>query len=404
MEGDLRLIGNRIQGLAKEGSVQTNEMQRVVSDLEQFEQQINNYQAIRTENPIDTQPDFAIRFDCPAVQSKIIDSTEIKMELNEPPPQPSWSSPGLSITMCSSSVEPKPSGIQFSTVLTSKRKIEEKSTSDEEENDSDCSHIDTSYTVDRMASDGENILYTTYRDDESDRIAYCCPDDDDDDEDDHRNWNNGRIIDMIWWNNIKKFICATKTGIYTVEHAHRKFRINEAIHGKWSYVRVADTPMHLYAWIQSSKTDFHGIEIYSPQFACVGKVDFEKYRDERFVSDSLSFCVSGHLLASLYSRMENNRKILEVAFWNMNTKKRNTVTLNEFNRYTEIRTNGKDRFFITTGQSSFHIISSERLIQTIELENNGRWIAILDDEQVGVSNGRRDIQLVSYTTHNDRTN
>lgn len=401
------MIGNRIQGLAKEGSVQTNEMQKVTSDLEQIEQQINTYQAIRTENPIDTQPDFSIRFDYPSVQSKIIDSTEMKMEVSETPPtEPQKSLPvtGLFSTICSSSVEPKPSVNQWSTVLQKKRKNDEQSTTDEDESNSDCSHIDTSYTVGRMASDGENILYTTYQDDESDRIAYCCPDDDDDEDDVQRHWKHGRIIDMIWWNNIKKFICATKTGIYTVEYAQRKFRINDAIHGKWSFVRVADSLMHLYAWIQSSKNDFHGIEIYSPQFESIRRIDFDKYRNERFVSDSLSFSVAGDLLASLYSRMENNRKILEVAFWNMNTKKSNTVTLDEFNRYTEIRTNGKDRFFITTGQHSFHIISPERLIQTIELENNGRWIAILDDEQVAVSNGRRDIQLVSYTSNSGRSN
>lgn len=408
LDADLRTIGGKIQGLAKEGSVQTAKMKATTSDLEQIQQQLTTFQVIRTDNLFATQPDFSIKFDSMPVESKITESTE--MEVNEPcrvEPKQSVPTFGFFSTMCSSSVEQKPLNVTKMQSIKKKKNNDDSDSSESNDDDSDsnCSHIDTSYDVDRMASDGDNLLYTTYYDDEADRIAYCCVDDDDDDEDYYRHWNYSRIVDMIWWNNIRRFVCATKNGIYTVEYALKKFRINEVIRGKWSYVRVAANSTQLCAWVRSAKNDFHGIEIYSPQFQPINKIDLAKYRNELFVNDSVSFCVTDDLIASLYSRMQNNRKILEVTFCDTQVKKTNSITLDECTRCTEIRTNGKDRFFISTGRHSFHIVSRERLIQTIELQNNGRWIGIFDDEQVGVSDGRCDIQLVSYanlttyTTH-----
>ena len=399
LDANLRAIGGKIQGLAKEGSVQTSKMKIVASDLEQIQQQISTYQVIKTENLIDTQPDFSIKFDSVSVESKITDTTE--MEVNEPheaEPQKASPQSGLFSTLCSSSAAPKPFVTKMQSTKKKKNDDSDSSACSEEDSDSSCSHIDTSYDVDRMASDGDNILYTTYNDSKTDRIAYCCVDDDDDNEDDYRHWNYARIVDMIWWNGIRKFVCATKTGIYTVEYARKKFRIDEAIRSKWSHVRVAENSTQLCAWIRSAKNDFHGIEIYSPQFELMRTIDFAKYRNETFLNDSISFCVTDDLIASLCSRTQNNRKILEVTFCDFQLKKSNSITLDDCNRCTEIRTNGKNQFFITTGRRSFHIVSPEHLIQTVELENNGRWIAIMDDEQVGVSDGRCDIQLVSYPT------
>ena len=69
---------------------------------------------------------------------------------------------------------------------------------DDDENYIRDSHISTSYTVDRMASDGENILYTSYEDEDPDLIAYCLMDGEDGNTDKYREWNQSRIKDMIW--------------------------------------------------------------------------------------------------------------------------------------------------------------------------------------------------------------
>ncbi len=57
-------------------------------------------------------------------------------------------------------------------------------------------------------------------------------DDNDDDADEHEDWNHSRIVDMIWWGSIKKFICTTEKGIYTVDYANKKFEITGVIDGK----------------------------------------------------------------------------------------------------------------------------------------------------------------------------
>jgi hypothetical protein len=285
------------------------------------------------------------------------------------------------------------------------KKEESSDSSDFDDNDdsSDATHVDTSDDVDRMASDGENILYTTYYDDEPDRIAYCCMDDDDDEEDEYRCWNRSRIVDMIWWDSIKKFVCATKEGIYTVVYAHKKFKITEVIHGKWSFIRVAANTHHLFLWMKSEKNNFRGIEVYTTQLEFGRKIDFDKYRNELFINESIGFCVTDKLIASIYTHMQRNCKVVEVTFCDMNMNKSNSITLGECNRKTEIRTNGEDRFFITTGLRSFHIASSNGRKETIDLENKGKSLAVLNDQHVAVSNGRSDIQLVPYSTHDSGT-
>jgi hypothetical protein len=428
-------------------------MKKVSTKLKDIEQQLSTYQVMKTENGINIQPDISIKFECPPVEIEIAHSTNMETnetrqaELQEPPTKSS--SFGMFGQLCvvqerpskSSAFNfgqlpvvqeppPKISSFNFgqlpvmqeppskSSLFNSfgplsvmqklpvnqignknDKKDDSSECSNSDDDSSDASHVDTSDDVDRMASDGENILYTTYYEDESDRIAYCRMDDDDDDEDEYRCWNRSRIVDMIWWGSIEKFVCATKEGVHTVVYANKKFKITEVIHGKWSFIRVAANTTHLFLWIKSNKNDFRGIEVYSNQFESIRKIDFDNYRNEPFINESIGFCVTDKLIASIYSHMQNNNKVLEVTFCDMNMDKSNSITLGECNRNTEIRTNGEDRFFITTGQRSFHIVSSNGRKETIELQYNGKWIAVLDDQHIAVSNGRSDIQLVPYSKY-----
>jgi hypothetical protein len=106
--------------------------------------------------------------------------------------------------------------------------------------------------------------------------------------------------------------------------------------------------------------------------------------------------VTDKFITSVCTHQQNNRETLQIIFSDMDMNKLNSISLDECNRNIEIRTDGKDRFFITTGQRTFYIIVAPGAKQMINLQYNGKWIAVLDDRQVGVSNGRTDIELVSY--------
>ncbi|CAF4786523.1 unnamed protein product, partial [Rotaria sp. Silwood2] len=66
----------------------------------------------------------------------------------------------------------------------------------------------------------------------------------------------------------------------------------------------------------------------------------------------------------------------------------NYILLGECNSNIEIRTDGKDRFFITTGQQRFYILYSDGKMQTVNLQNNGDCIAVLHNRRVAVSDSR----------------
>ncbi len=452
VESDLRILGGEIQGLTKESVVQMAKMKNLSVELKKIEHQLNTYQATRTENLIEKKPDFSIKFDCSSVESEMPHSTDKEMneicqtDLQEPASktntlnmfgpsfdvqnypinQPNTFGPFSGVQKSSTS-QPNTLNIfgqsfgvqnypmnqpnalnmfgQFPFVpkfpisqLGEKGEVQDSSMSDDDA-DTEDSLIDTSYNVDRMASDGKNILYTTYYDKRPDRIAYCLIDDDDDDnyeEDECRDWNRSRIKQIIWWNSIGKFICATDDGIYTVVYANKKFKITDVIREKWSFIRVAANNTHLFIWIKSIENDFNGIEVYSTQFAEIRTIDINSGGIGSFVDNNGRFCVTDDLIASIYESEQNNRKIFQVVFCDMNMKKLNSVVLNECNGTTEIRTDGKDRFFITTGERTFYIIVFQGETKTVNLQYNGKWIAVLDDRRVAISNGRSDIQLVNY--------
>jgi hypothetical protein len=74
----------------------------------------------------------------------------------------------------------------------------------------------------------------------------------------------------------------------------------------------------------------------------------------------------------------------------------NSILLGGYNGDIEIRTDGKDRFFITTGQRQLHIVSSKGKKQTFTLRKDGNCIAVLDNRRIAISHGRAEIELVTY--------
>jgi hypothetical protein len=149
-------------------------------------------------------------------------------------------------------------------------------------------------------------------------------------------------------------------------------------------------------WINRTENDFNGIDVYSNLFEHISSIDFDFREVGTFVDKSTSFCVTNNLIASLCTRIQNGREVFQVNFCDLYMNKLNTILLGECNNGIEIRTNGKDRFFITTGRHRLYIVSSNGIKNTISLKYNGGCIAILDNRRIAISKERHDMELVAY--------
>jgi hypothetical protein len=294
----LRSYGDEIQGLAKESIVQRAKMKNLSTELKKIEQQLSTYEVTRTENLTRTQPDFSIKFDSSPAGTKTPHSNDMKInEVSQSDSkEPSSKSDTLTIRHQPFVVEDylmnqRGENNQFHV------EDDNSGISDDDDADTQDGHIDASYNIERMASDGKNILYTSYFDDQPDLIAYCLVRDDKGAADKYREWNQSRILDMIWWDSIKKFICATKNGIYTVDYTNKRFKIVCVIREKWSCIRVGANSDELFVWMNSAENGFNGMEVYPTEFDHIRTIDFGMDRIGSFVGSSFSFCVTDNLIA-----------------------------------------------------------------------------------------------------------
>ena len=377
-ERNLRKIGDGMQSVVKEGMVQTSKMQDLTQDFNQIQQQIKTYQIIRTENFIQTQPDYSIRFDS---------VVEAQPQPPPPPPPPQQQQELLMTTWEPSAIPKFPKRMRLSN--------ENSSSDDNSSSDSD-NFIETSYKIDRMASNGQHILYSSQKLNGSDRIAYCLMDEDAKYEDECHNWKYSRIQDMIWWKKIKEFLCATFQGIYAVKYAKEKFKIDDVIDGKWSDIRLAVNSEHLFVWMKSTEKNFHGIRLYSSEFKSVRKIDFNKYEIEPFINANQGFCVTNEHIVTSYVRKENCFHLLQVVCCDLNMKNLKTISLNENQNVEQIRTDG-EKFFLTVGRSHLWTIDAVDLKSaSIYLGIDAKLVEIFENQRLGVSTGSKEIQLINY--------
>jgi hypothetical protein len=200
-------------------------MKNLSTELKRIELQINTYQVTRAENLIRTKPEFSFKFNNSSVLVDTSQSSTIDA-LNLSPTEAKELPSGVS----SSNILKQPA-VQQNLVSQPKKVNPDNEdagscASDDDDNTIGFVHMPTSYNIARMASDGENVLYRSYNaDEEPDILAYCLVDDISHSADRYRDWKQSRIEDMIWWNNIKKFVCATEHAIYTVDYADGRFEI-----------------------------------------------------------------------------------------------------------------------------------------------------------------------------------
>ncbi|CAF3043962.1 unnamed protein product [Rotaria socialis] len=240
-----------------------------------------------------------------------------------------------------------------------------------------------------MASDGLNILYSTIEDPKRDHIAYCYLDDTNSNYgeiDPSQVWHQPPIVDIVWWNNIKKFICATKNGIYSVEYLDQRFKIFSVISNLRVRACVAANTDHL--WIHAKDK----IYVYDINFQLVKSINFKMPQS----LTSPSFCLTDNLVAFiLIRRVNNNRYISHIEFYDFNMKRMKRVRLESSETVSMIRTDGNDRFYVAVGQQRFYIIAPNGTKQTINLGKQASCLAVINSQNIVLTkNSRSDLELV----------
>jgi hypothetical protein len=246
----------------------------------------------------------------------------------------------------------------------------------------------TSYSINCMASDGRNIMYSTIEDPQYDITAYCYLDVKSDNYrqvDPCRPSLLSRIVDMIWWNSIDKFVCATGNGILTVEYINTRFKILTVINDRWSDVRVAANTNSI--WVHERGK----IMVYDINFRLVRSMNFEI----PCIITRESFCITDNLVAVIVIRGDRTHSdTLQVQFYDFNMIRMRSFDLGSGKVPCMIRTDGTDRFFITDGKSMFYILSSKDDNRTIDLGKEASCLALVNRGSIVLTKSRSELELV----------
>lgn len=385
IDSDLSSLGTQISALAKQNVAHATKTGNISTQLKSIEESVNTYQARRVENLAKIRPEFSMKFEYPAIVTENISESSATITRE---------TASNNTIQTNSEISVSNSSPQQISELNQVMKIDnlgdaEDSTSS---NYTDCEIVKTKYIIDRMASDGENILYTTCWINRPDMITYKSSDNCEQE----RDWNQSRIEDMIWWDSIDKFICATNDGIYSVEYINGKLKILCVIHDKWSYCRVAANTTSLFLWIYSDQENFYGMDVYSVLFDRVSTIDFNNTNIGSYVGNSVSFCVTDNLIASLCTRKQSNREVFKITVCDLEMNQLHSIPLGKYGGHAEIRTNGVDRFFVTTGHRRFYIVDTDGTKEEIYLAYEGDRIAVFNNGRVAISNRSDEMEIITY--------
>ncbi|CAF3358199.1 unnamed protein product [Rotaria socialis] len=252
--------------------------------------------------------------------------------------------------------------------------------------------ISTTYPVDCLASDGFNVMYTST--DTPYIIAYCHLGNNEEEEDPHRVWYQPRVLDMIYWKTIDRFVCATNKGVYTVEYNNGKFKILHAIRSNtWDDVRVAANENDLWVWLNPGKRGSDSIEIYSNAFEHTRTIKFGGSIPDSF-RRGISFSVANNCVASINTRPQNNGEVVQINVLDLDMKRLKSQDLGSCTGLVQIRTDGYNQFFITTGQRSVHCVSVPGKKSIIAIEYSGNTIAVVNRQCLVIGDSNHDLELV----------
>jgi hypothetical protein len=268
--------------------------------------------------------------------------------------------------------------------------------------------IITQNQVDRIASNGEHLLYFS---DTSKSLCYVT---NISSSNKHANgisvtkeitcrWPHQPILDLVYSTVSSQFICVTKTGVYTCDiHSNDDnltINIQMRLTQQWSYIRLAVDKDYLWLWMDTPHLS--QLCIYSPKtFDCLKTFKLTDY--PRFSDNSTSFCIENNLLATVfqYKQPTNNtlkyKKYFHVTLCDStNLHELCTIRLGECDIDHEIRANYDDgQFFITNGKRKLWIVDRNGKKEYVQLSRTGRALTIHRTNQIIIANGTQQLQCV----------
>jgi hypothetical protein len=266
----------------------------------------------------------------------------------------------------------------------------------------------TQNEVDRIASDGEHLLYFSGTTKSICYITNIIS------SNKHTNgisgtkeiicrWPHQPILDLVYSTVSSQFICVTKTGVYTCAiHSNDDnltINIQMRLTQQWSYIRLAVDKDYLWLWMDTPHLS--QLCIYSPKtFDCLKTFKLTDY--PRFSDNSTSFCIENNLLATVfqYKQPTNNtlkyKKYFHVTLCDStNLHELCTIRLGECDIDHEIRANYDDgQFFITNGKRKLWIVDRNGKKEYVQLSRTGRALTIHRTNQIIIANGTQQLQCV----------
>ena len=259
----------------------------------------------------------------------------------------------------------------------------------------------TQNEVDRIASDGEHLLYFS---DTSKSLCYItdilstkqangtsitkeisC------------RWPHQPILDLIYSPGASQFICATKIGVYTITIKDSSIDIQMQLTQHWSYVRLAADKNFIWLWTDTPRAS--QLRTYSPKtFDCIKIFNLHDY--PRFSDNSTSFCIHTNILATLFQfkqvpNLVSPRKIFHLTLCDSNDlHELCTIRLGQCEVDHEIRVNHDGLFFITNGKKKLWIVDQHGKKEFVRLYRTGRALTLHKKNNIIIANGTQQLQCV----------
>ncbi|UJR13816.1 hypothetical protein I4U23_000827 [Adineta vaga] len=257
--------------------------------------------------------------------------------------------------------------------------------------------------VDRIASDGENLLYFS---DTSKSICYITnivstrqANGTSITEEISCHWPHQPIIDLIYSPGSSQFLCATKTGIYSCTIKDSTIDIRMELVQLWSYVRISANEKAIWLWSDTPRTS--QLRTYLPKtFECIKIFDLKNY--PRFLDNSTTFSVHTNILATVFqfnktSDSISSRKYFHLTFCDIkDLHELCTIQLGECNVDHEIRHNEDGLVFITNGKKKLWIVDQFGRKEYVKLYRLGRALTLHKKNQIIIANGTQQLQCVEH--------
>jgi len=259
----------------------------------------------------------------------------------------------------------------------------------------------TQNEVDRIASDGEHLLYFS---DTSRSLCYItdivstkqangtsttkeisC------------RWPHHTILDLIYSPGSSQFVAASKIGVYTCTVINSTIDIQMQLTQHWSYVRLAADKNYIWLWTDTPRSN--QLRKYSPKtFDCIKIFNLNEY--PRFTDNSTSFCIHTNILATLFQFKQvpniiTHKKIFHLTLCDsIDLHELCTIRLGQCDIDHEIRVNHDGLFFITNGKNRLWIVDQYGRKEFVRLYRTGRALTAHNKNYIIIANGTQQLQCV----------